>query len=69
MDSIKFLVCPHDTASNPDKWYHFAQYLTQEISNSIIVNFLTFLMLTSLTLIHCYAPCCTTGSRDEDLVS
>jgi len=35
MDNIKFLVCPHDTASNPDKWYHFAQYLTQEISSSV----------------------------------
>jgi hypothetical protein len=29
------MVCPHDTASNPDKWYHFAQYLTQSITNSV----------------------------------
>ena len=35
MDNIKFMVCPHDTASNPDKWYHFAQYLTQSLTNSI----------------------------------
>ncbi len=35
MDHIKFMVCPHDTASNPDKWYHFAQYLTQSLTNSI----------------------------------
>jgi len=35
MDNIKFMVCPHDTANNPDKWYHFAQYLTQSLTNSI----------------------------------
>ncbi len=39
MNNIKFMVCPHDTASNPDKWYHFSQYLTQTLSNSSSVQF------------------------------
>ena len=38
MNNIKLMVCPHDTASNPDKWYHFAQYLTQSLSNGVHFN-------------------------------
>ena len=35
MDNIKFMVCPHDTASDPDKWFHFAQCLTKHINSSV----------------------------------
>ena len=35
MDHVKLLVCPHDTATNPDKWYRFAQFLTRSIEASV----------------------------------
>ena len=35
MNKITFMVCPHDTAKNPDRWFMFAQFLTQRIQNSI----------------------------------
>ncbi|MBK8432549.1 MAG: PhnD/SsuA/transferrin family substrate-binding protein [Chloroflexi bacterium] len=28
MSSYTFMVCPHDTSNNPDKWLYFAQYLS-----------------------------------------
>ena len=34
--NIKLMVCPHDTANNPDKWFHLAHYLTHGITNSIM---------------------------------
>lgn len=35
MNHIKFMVCPHDTANNPDKWYQLAQYLSKLLSAGI----------------------------------
>jgi phosphonate transport system substrate-binding protein len=35
MNNITFMVCPHDTAKNPARWFMFAQFLTQRIHNSI----------------------------------
>jgi len=29
MEHMTFMVCPHDTAKDPDKWFHFALYLSQ----------------------------------------
>lgn len=29
MNSMKMMVCPHDTSNNPDRWYRFAQYLSK----------------------------------------
>ncbi|MFK5893122.1 MAG: PhnD/SsuA/transferrin family substrate-binding protein [Pseudomonadota bacterium] len=29
MEHMIFMVCPHDTAKDPDKWFHFALYLSQ----------------------------------------
>ncbi|HFC29555.1 MAG TPA: hypothetical protein ENJ44_00765, partial [Oceanospirillales bacterium] len=29
MKSMTLMVCPHDTAGNPIKWFQFAQYLTK----------------------------------------
>lgn len=36
MNSIKLMVCPHDTAKNPENWYNVAQYLTQNITSSVL---------------------------------
>jgi phosphonate transport system substrate-binding protein len=30
MNKFRFLVCPHDSASGPERWYLFAQLLSQE---------------------------------------
>ena len=35
MDSMTLMVCPHDTAGDPIKWFQFAQYLTKHCNNSI----------------------------------
>ena len=35
MSNIKLMVCPHDTAKNPENWYNFAQYLAQQITSSV----------------------------------
>ncbi len=35
MDNIKLMVCPHDTASNPDKWFHLAQFLSKNITAAV----------------------------------
>lgn len=37
MDRLKFMVCPHDTTNNPDKWFFFAQYLS--LNSSFRVGF------------------------------
>jgi phosphonate transport system substrate-binding protein len=29
------MVCPHDTASNPDKWFQLAQYLSKQLSKGV----------------------------------
>ena len=36
MTTIKLMVCPHDTAKNPENWYKLALYLTKNIGNSVI---------------------------------
>lgn len=36
MSIIKLMVCPHDTAKNPENWYNVAQYLTQNIASSVL---------------------------------
>ncbi|MFK5985265.1 MAG: PhnD/SsuA/transferrin family substrate-binding protein [Pseudomonadota bacterium] len=35
MEHMIFMVCPHDTAKDPDKWFHFASYLSQNFHISI----------------------------------
>ncbi|HIO92194.1 MAG TPA: hypothetical protein EYG68_05025 [Leucothrix mucor] len=35
MKKITFMVCPHDTAKNPDRWFMFAQFLTKNINSSV----------------------------------
>lgn len=35
MSDLKFMVCPHDTASNPDKWFQLAQYLSKHLSAAV----------------------------------
>ena len=35
MEKINFMVCPHDTARNPERWFLFAQYLGK-LSDKII---------------------------------
>ncbi len=37
MSTLYLLVCPHDTANNPDRWYRLAQYLSQHLD--IHINF------------------------------
>lgn len=32
MDRLNFMVCPHDTTNNPDKWFVFAQHLSLNCS-------------------------------------
>lgn len=32
MSTFNFLVCPHDTANNPERWYIFVQHLAQTLS-------------------------------------
>jgi phosphonate transport system substrate-binding protein len=32
MDRLQFMVCPHDTTNNPDKWFLFAQYMSLNCS-------------------------------------
>lgn len=36
MEHIKLMVCPHDTAKNPENWFNFALYLTQTINKSVM---------------------------------
>jgi phosphonate transport system substrate-binding protein len=35
MSTLHLLVCPHDTANNPDRWYRLAQYLSQKLEAHI----------------------------------
>ncbi|TVQ07209.1 MAG: hypothetical protein EA368_14855 [Leptolyngbya sp. DLM2.Bin27] len=35
MRSLEFMVCPHDTAKDPDRWFHFAQYLSQHLGTPV----------------------------------
>ena len=35
MNDVKFMVCPHDTASDPDKWFQLAQFLSKKLNASI----------------------------------
>jgi hypothetical protein len=34
MNSLSLMVCPHDTAGDPIKWFQFAQYLTRATGTS-----------------------------------
>jgi len=34
MNSMTLMVCPHDTAGDPIKWFQFAQYLTKRCNSS-----------------------------------
>lgn len=36
--NLSLMVCPHDTARDPDKWFMFAQYLTQKTGRSVVFN-------------------------------
>lgn len=43
MDSFKLMVCPHDTAQNPEKWYFFTQYFSNVLKIPVsFENFLDF---------------------------
>lgn len=33
--ALEMMVCPHDTASNPDRWYVFLQYLAQHLDTQM----------------------------------
>jgi ABC-type phosphate/phosphonate transport system substrate-binding protein len=35
MSSLEFRVCPHDTAKEPDRWFRFAQYLSQRLETPV----------------------------------
>jgi phosphonate transport system substrate-binding protein len=37
MDKLTLMVCPHDTAKNPDRWFRFAQYLSLNLG--VVVRF------------------------------
>jgi ABC-type phosphate/phosphonate transport system substrate-binding protein len=37
MSNLNFMVCPHDTATDPDRWFRFVQYLAQKLD--IHINF------------------------------
>lgn len=32
MNKLTLMVCPHDTAKNPDRWFRFVQYLNHHLS-------------------------------------
>lgn len=36
--TLNMIVCPHDTANNPDRWYLFVQYLVQTLGIPINLN-------------------------------
>jgi hypothetical protein len=33
--TFELMVCPHDTATNPDRWYRFIQYLGQKLESHL----------------------------------
>ncbi|MEW6445588.1 MAG: phosphate/phosphite/phosphonate ABC transporter substrate-binding protein [Pseudomonadota bacterium] len=35
MNRLNLMVCPHDTARNPERWFLFAQYLSQRIEVAV----------------------------------
>ncbi len=35
MNKLTLMVCPHDTAKNPEKWYLFAQHLSKQLNMQI----------------------------------
>ncbi|MEO1751068.1 PhnD/SsuA/transferrin family substrate-binding protein [Thiofaba sp. EF100] len=35
MQRLEMMVCPHDTARNPERWFLFAQYLSQRAGRSV----------------------------------
>lgn len=35
MTNLTFLVCPHDTSSNPIRWQMISQYLSEQLSQSV----------------------------------
>jgi len=35
MKKLSFMVCPHDTAMNPERWFLFSQYLSKASNTSI----------------------------------
>lgn len=35
MSKLRLMVCPHDTASNPERWYLFAQHLSQALEAEV----------------------------------
>jgi phosphonate transport system substrate-binding protein len=35
MDKLNLMVCPHDTAKKPDRWFRFAQYLSQNLDQVV----------------------------------
>lgn len=35
MQRLEMMVCPHDTAKNPERWFLFAQYLSQHAGRSV----------------------------------
>lgn len=35
MSNLKMMVCPHDTASNPDRWFMVVQYLAQHLGEHL----------------------------------
>ncbi|NJP06492.1 MAG: phosphate/phosphite/phosphonate ABC transporter substrate-binding protein [Chloroflexaceae bacterium] len=38
MTTLRLMVCPHDTANDPDRWYTFAQYLSQQLHKQIDIS-------------------------------
>ena len=38
MKNWTMMVCPHDTAKNPERWFVFAQYLSQNLGNNLAQN-------------------------------
>jgi hypothetical protein len=39
MSSLTLLVCPHDTAKEPDRWFRFAQYCSSRLETSVHFSF------------------------------
>ncbi|MEA5578350.1 phosphate/phosphite/phosphonate ABC transporter substrate-binding protein [Anabaena sp. UHCC 0451] len=35
MDKLNLMVCPHDTAKKPDRWFRFAQYLSLNLEQTV----------------------------------
>jgi len=38
MQHWTMMVCPHDTAKNPERWFVFAQYMSQNLSQNIALE-------------------------------